>query len=79
VSNAVGLVGVFLILIGYAGVQLGKLDPRALIALLLNFIGAALVLVSLAFDFNLSAVIMEGIWVALALYGLVRLALKKRP
>jgi hypothetical protein len=77
-ANIAGLVGVLLILIGYVGVQLDRLQPRAAPALLLNFFGAALVLYSLAFDFNLSAAIMEGIWMAIALYGLVRLVMKPR-
>lgn len=78
-SNIAGLIGVVLIVIAYAGVQIDKLEPRAAPALLLNFFGAVLVLVSLVFDFNLSAALMEGIWAAIALFGLVRLAVKRQP
>jgi hypothetical protein len=42
---------------------------------LLNLTGALLILLSLYFDFNLSAVLMEGAWALVALIGLVRLAL----
>ena len=65
-----GLVGAFLILGAYAGVQLKKLDPHRPPALLLNLTGAALVLVSLYFEFNLAAAILEGAWVLIALWGL---------
>lgn len=76
-ADAAGLAGVLMILAAYAGVQFRRLDPHRAPALLLNFLGAALVLVSLAVDFNLAAAVMEAAWCAIALAGLVRLALKR--
>lgn len=76
--DAAGLLGVVLILIAFAGVQLEKLEPREAPALLLNFIGAAMVLYSLAYAFNLAAVIMETIWCLLALFGLAKLLIRRR-
>ncbi len=73
--DALGVVGVLCILIAYAGATSGKLDARRAPALLLNLVGALLILVSLYFDFNLSAVLMEGAWALVAVIGLVRLAL----
>lgn len=75
--DALGVVGVLLILIAYAGAQTGRLEPREAPALLMNLIGACLILWSLAYDFNLSAVLMEGAWALVALYGLARLALRR--
>ena len=72
-----GLFGVALILIAFAGVQLEKLEPREAPALLLNFIGAAMVLWSLAYAFNLAAVVMETIWCLVAAYGLVKLVMRR--
>jgi len=66
-----------MILAAYAGATSGKLDPKRAIALTLNLIGAGLILLSLAYDFNLSAVLMESAWAVVALIGLVRLALKR--
>lgn len=77
--DALGVVGVLLILAAYAGAQLGRLEPRRAPALLMNLAGACLILGSLAFDFNLSAALMEGAWALVALYGLVRLLLKGPP
>ena len=77
-SDAAGLIGVAMILVAYGGVQLERLEPRRAPALLLNFIGASLVLYSLSADFNLSAVIMESVWAVIALYGLVRLVLRRK-
>jgi hypothetical protein len=74
-----GLVGVALMLGAYAGASLGKLDPTRAPALVLNLAGASLILLSLARTFNLSASVMEGAWALIALVGLIRLALRRRP
>jgi len=73
--DALGVVGVLCILTAYAGATSGRLDARRAPALLLNLTGALLILVSLYFDFNLSAVLMEGAWALVAVYGLVQLVL----
>ena len=73
--DALGVVGVLCILIAYAGATSGKLDARRAPALLLNLTGALLILVSLYFAPNLSAILMEGAWALVAVYGLFHLAL----
>ena len=69
-----GVLGVGLILVAYAGAAFGKLDPKAWPALTFNLVGALLILGSLTESFNLSAVLMEGSWAAVAAIGLIRLA-----
>jgi len=76
--DILGVVGVLFILIAYTGATTGKMDPKHAPALLLNLAGALLILVSLYFDFNLSAVLMEGAWALVAVFGLARLALGGR-
>lgn len=66
----VGNVGVALLITAYALLQSGRLSLRAPAYSLLNAAGAALILVSLWFDFNLSAAIIEGFWLVISLYGL---------
>ena len=73
-----GVAGVLLMLIAYGGAQFGRLEPRKAPALLMNLVGAGLILWSLAFKFNLAAVLMEGAWALIALIGLARLALGRR-
>ena len=73
-----GLLGALGILLAYAGVQMSKLDPHRPPALLLNLVGASLVLVSLIEDFNMAALLLEIAWIAVALQGLAALALKRR-
>lgn len=71
-ADAVGVAGVAAILGAYALLQAGRLraaDPRYS---LLNAGGAAGVLVSLAFDFNLSAFLVEFFWLLISLAGLRR-------
>ena len=76
--DGLGVFGVFLILIAYTGATTGKLDPKQAPALLLNLLGAGLILLSLlAEKFNLSAFLMEAAWAVVAAFGLLRLALKK--
>jgi hypothetical protein len=73
-----GVVGVMLMLAGYALAQLGRLKVDHPLALLMNLSGALLVMLSLLYKFNLSAFLMEGAWALVALFGLVKRALKKR-
>ena len=78
-TDAVGLVGVLLILIAYAGAALGKLNAERPPSLLLNLAGASLILFSLLTDdFNLSATVMEAAWALVALAGLAKWALTRR-
>jgi len=73
-----GVIGVLLMLSGYAAAQFRWLDPTRAPALLMNLFGAVLVLISLTKAFNLSAVLMESAWALVAVFGLIRLVLKRR-
>ena len=75
--DAIGLAGTALILGTYALTVGGRIDARHAPALAGNFLGAAMILVSLSHDFNLSAAIVEGAWALIAGIGLVRLALRR--
>lgn len=75
--DVIGLIGVAMMLIAYGLTVAGRLDVRAWPALAANFVGAALVLVSLSHDFNLSAAVIEGAWAIIAAAGLLRLAFKR--
>ena len=73
-----GLVGVGLILAAYAATQLRRLDPTRAPSLLMNMIGSGLIIISLLRAFNLSALLVEVAWAAIAAFGLVRLVLQRR-
>ena len=68
-----GNVGVAMMVLAYLLLQTGKLRMNDLRYLLMNTIGAALVLISLLYSFNLSAFLVEVFWLLISLYGLIKL------
>jgi hypothetical protein len=73
-----GVIGVLLVLLAYAGIHFDWFDPKRAPALLMNLFGSALILVSMIHAFNLSAFLMEAAWAAMALYGLLKLVLRRK-
>ncbi len=70
--DLIGLIGVALILIAYAGVQSGRLPAADWRFSAVNAAGAALILVSLWFTFNLASFVIEIAWLVISLWGLWR-------
>ena len=68
-----GNVGVTMMVLAYLLLQMEKLRMNDLRYLLTNTIGAALVLVSLLYSFNLSAFLVEVFWLLISIYGLIKL------
>lgn len=67
-----GNAGVFLILLTYLLLQMGRMSPATMSYSLLNGLGAALILVSLFYSFNLSAVIIEVAWLVISIFGVAK-------
>ena len=76
--DLVGNVGVLLMVIAYLLLQLEKRSSSAVSYLLLNAVGATMVMISLKFRFNLSAFLMEAFWLLISLYGLSKPLFAKR-
>jgi len=72
VPDILGIVGVVLILTAYLALQLEKMDPKSVAYSFLNGAGAAFILVSLYFDFNLSAALIESAWLLISIFGLFK-------
>jgi hypothetical protein len=70
--DLVGNIGVAMILGTYFALQIGRLDAKSVAYSALNALGAGSITVSLLFDFNLSAFVVEAAWVAVSAYGLAR-------
>lgn len=68
----VGLIGVFVTLTAFLLLQAGRLHGTGFIYQAMNAVGAAAVVLSLLYNFNLSAFVVEAAWVAISLYGMVR-------
>lgn len=76
--DGLGVFGVFLILVAYTGATMGRLAPKKLLALLLNLVGAGLILLSMTEAFNLSAFLMEAAWALVAAIGVFRALLARK-
>ncbi len=72
IYDLIGILGVIMILIAYALVQLGKLHVKDLSYSLLNAFGAFLILISLLIDFNLPAFLMEFFWLIFSILGIYK-------
>ncbi|MBT8046864.1 MAG: hypothetical protein HKN57_00210 [Xanthomonadales bacterium] len=75
--DAVGNVGVVLIIGSYFLIQIGKMSARDLPYTVINLLGAACILYSLYFEFNMSAFLVELFWLLISLVGLGRIYLEK--
>ncbi len=73
----VGSIGVAVIIFTYILLQTGRLKSESLAYSLLNASGACLIIVSLIYNFNFSAFVVEFFWVLISLYGIVKHFLKK--
>lgn len=67
----VGNVGVFLLLAAYLLLQLNKINSNQISYSLMNALGAIMILISLIFEFNLSAFAIEFFWLLISLVGIV--------
>jgi multisubunit Na+/H+ antiporter MnhB subunit len=70
--DLVGNIGVVVLMITYLMLQLNKLSSDSLAYSVLNAAGAGLIVISLLFDFNLSALLMEVFWVLISFVGIYR-------
>ena len=70
--NVIGNLGVLLIVGTYFLVQIRKMSAIHAPYIALNGLGALCILYSLAFDFNLSAFLIEAIWLLISVIGLLR-------
>ena len=67
-----GNVGVMVLIVTYLMLQLNKISSDGLSYSLLNAVGASMIVVSLLYDFNLSALLMEVFWVLISFVGIYR-------
>ena len=76
--DVIGNLGVILIVGSYFLVQIGKMSANSFGYTSSNGLGAAFIMVSLYFNFNLSAFVIEVFWILISLVGMVRIYLQKR-
>lgn len=75
--DLLGVIGSLTICAAYFAVSSGRLDPQRTPYQLFNIAGAALLLVSLWFRPNPGAILIEAIWVLIALWSLAQIWLRR--
>ena len=70
-ADLIGFAGTFCIVAAYAYSNVAKATNMVLFNAL-NFVGAALLAVSLTVNYNLPTLVLEFVWMAIALFGLAR-------
>lgn len=76
--DILGTIGVAIIILTYALLQTERIRSDQLLYSVLNAVGAALILVSLYFDFNLPSVVVEFFWLLISLFGIGKYLLRRR-
>ena len=71
-SDLIGALGTAMIITSYFRIQTGRTEPTSLEYSVTNGAGAAFVLISLWFDFNLASFILEAFWLTISVYGTYR-------
>ena len=69
----VGVLGALLILLPFAGVQLGRLQPSSILYQVMNLAGATLLTVVAILERQYGFILLEGVWALMSLVGLRRL------
>jgi len=77
--DILGTIGVAFIIVMYVMLQLGKINAEQPAFSAFNALGAVFILISLTYEFNLSAALMEGVWLLVSLYGLWKALSSRRP
>lgn len=79
IYTTAGFAGAALVIVAYFANQQGWLSSEDSRYPFANLLGACLILVSLAVQWNLPAAVIEGFWAAISLYGLIRQRRAPRP
>lgn len=77
-SDMVGLFGVLLILIAYYFLSLEKWEAQTYRYQIFNFFGAAGILYSLFFQWNLSSAVIEIAWMIIGVMGMYHIYYRKK-
>ena len=71
ISDFIGYIGVALLIVTYAMLQLDRIDPKGFWYSFNNMIVAMLVTVSLLYTMNKASMVIEVFWFIISVYGMV--------
>lgn len=75
--DILGTIGTVVIIVTYVLLQAERIRSENVLYSLLNAAGASLIIVSLIFNFNFPAFIVEFFWLLISLFGIGKYLLKK--
>lgn len=78
VTNAIGVVGFFLYILGFNLVQVGRMCGNGVAYAATNVIAAAFVLISLVNAFNMASFLIQISFIAIGVVGIARKAYRNR-
>jgi len=70
--DIIGTIGVVIIIVAYFLLQVNKLNIDNIKFSMLNIIGSSFILYSLAFNWNLSSVLIESFWILISFIGVIK-------
>jgi len=76
--DVIGNLGAIMIVGSYFLIQIGKMSATGITYTGLNGLGAAFIMISLMFDFNMSAFVVEVFWLLISLVGMGRILRNRR-
>lgn len=74
--DIIGTVGVILTLLSYFLLQTSRLKIEGITYSAANAIGSVMILYSLYYEANFSAILMESIWLIISVYGMIKIFLQ---
>jgi hypothetical protein len=77
-ADVIGMIGVATILVAYLLLSVDRWVANSLRYHFLNFLGAWMILYSLYFHWNLSAVVIEISWIIISMVGMIRVFRMKK-
>ena len=74
--DIIGSIGVILTLLSYFLLQTSRLKIEGITYSAANAMGSIMILYSLYYEANFSAILMESIWLIISVYGMIKIFLK---
>lgn len=73
-DQVIQVVGAILILVAFAANQRGAMGPHQRSYLWLNFLGSVILAATAIYNHDVGFILLEGVWAAVSLWGLVQVA-----